>query len=193
MTELHPFLQSFRAEHVSLLASLRRLYADRDWSGFFKFCRTDVLNDHEMREELFLFSAIALKAEIKAGGPFCMLYYGLHLQNPPLSAAASICAEPKIDPRKNLNSTRKPFYEAGSPVCIPIEDHLALEQIVNAAERKSEPSELATLATAYLPILQSHFEKEDSCLLPMSQSILTRAELDSWCEKAAAWKASSKT
>lgn len=190
MSELHPFLQGFRDEHVVILASLRQLCADQDWTGFFKFCRSNVLNVHERREELFLFSAIALKAEIRAGGPFCMLYYGLHLQSPPLLAAASICDEPVIDPRINQSCTRKPFYEAGSPVCIPVEDHLALEQILNRAERESEPGKLTILAAIYMRIVQSHFEKEDSCLLPMSQSILTEAELNEWSEKSDAWKAS---
>jgi hemerythrin superfamily protein len=187
MSELHPFLQSIRDEHKFILTTLSSLQANLDWPHFFQFCRAQV-QEHEKLEELFLFTAIASKEEIKAGGPYCMLYYGLHLQNPPLNAAASACCEPSFDPRKNLNSTRKPFFEMNSPVCIPVEDHMALEQILKKVEQNADALNIIGLASLYMRILKSHFEKEDSCLLPMCQSILTEVELDLCLAKAETWK-----
>lgn len=186
---LHPFLESFRKEHAENFEALKRLKLAGDWTGFYRYCRQEVLETNEKREELFLFPAIAAKAEIRAGGPACMLYYDLHLSEAPLLNAAMACDEPPLVPSKIANAIRKPFYDAGSPVCIPIEDHMALEQILNRAERESDPAQLDFLSAIYMRIFRSHIEKEDNCLLLMSQSLLDTAEWDSWAQKSNEWQA----
>lgn len=177
--DLHPFLEEFRREHARVLARLAEFMMKSDWPEFFRSAVTEIHCGIEKREELFLFSAIATKAEIKTGGPLCMLYYDMHTASPPLLQAAAICGTKPVDPRSAPTSQRKRFYELGSPVCIPIEDHLALEQIVNhASEAARGPEEMGKLAAVYFQLLKRHFEKEDNCLLPMSQGLLTGPELD---------------
>lgn len=188
MANLHPLLKYFSDEHGQILCELKERHARRDWPGFFKYGRDIVLNGHEKCEELFLFSAIGLKAEIRSGGPLCMLYYGLRLESPPLETAAARCGQPRIDPHQHLDEIRRPFYQSGSPVCIPIEDHMALEQVLNRADRGGTDDELANFADYYLRLITTHFEKEDQCLFPMCQDVLSVSEMDEWAAKRALWK-----
>jgi hypothetical protein len=183
--ELHPFLLEFKMEHARILAGLSALMARGDWPQFFRYATENVLNGVEKREELYLFAAIAAKAEIRSGGPMCMLYFDLHTSSPPLLQAATMCDEPVQNPRAAPPPHRVPFYESGSPVCIPIEDHLALEQISRHAEKAAgDTHRLSILGTVYFQILKLHFEKEDNCLLAMSQSLLSNEELDLWWKKS---------
>ena len=56
---------------------------------------------------------------------------------------------------------------------------MALEQITtHALVPGRQRRELETLATIYLSILRVHFEKEDNCLFPMSQHLLSTGEMD---------------
>lgn len=175
--DLHPFLQEFRGTHVRILEDLGILQAQKDWPAFFNYCADSVHADHERREELFLFSAIASKAEIHAGGPMCMFYYDLHMQCPSLARAAMICNEPRRQP-----------VQMDIPICIPLQDHMALEQILKKATReRAAPEHLEILAAVYIDILKVHFAKEDNCLLPMSQSLLTSEELDLCHARCASW------
>lgn len=136
-------------------------------------------------EEEVLFSTLLKKAETRAGGPLCMLYYDLHLSMPPLDRSANICDLPRVNPLKMQHSVhRRPFYEANSPVCIPVEDHIACDQILSQAETllmvdvSTESARvLSNLASVFLSILKSSFEKKDNCLLPMAQQLLTEEEL----------------
>ena len=169
MVTLHPFLNQFKEEHATFLEHMAQLQAAGDWPAFFAYSRA-VIAQHEKREEQLLFNAIARKAEISAGGPLCMLYYDLHIAHPPLTRAAAVCNQPKWIPK---------HIDAGSPVCLPIEDHMALEQITtHALVPGRQRRELETLATIYLSILRVHFEKEDNCLFPMSQHLLSTGEMD---------------
>lgn len=173
---LHPFLENFREEHAQILRALNSCVQERNWSEYFKIAREQVFDRHEQREEIFLFPAIATKREIRSGGPMCMLYYDMHTQSPPLKRAAVICDEPLIVARENGAPHLKEIFESQSPACIPIEDHMAMEQILKKAERDKASLEL--LATVHLAILKIHFEKEDCCLLPMSASLLGAEEMN---------------
>lgn len=183
MSELHPFLQSFRDEHAAIKKDLNLLLDAENWSEFFSRAR-ELVPPHEMREEKFLFAALATKIEIRAGGPMCMLYFDLHTSNPPLARAATICGQRQIQlGPKNVPAHLKEFFEENLPVCIPLQDHFALEQILNASVNAS-PADLSYLAVTYFSIMSLHFEKEDQCLLVMCSQIISDQEWDSWSKKA---------
>jgi len=183
MSELHPFLQSFRDEHAGIKNELKALLDAENWRDFFKRAR-ELVPPHELREEKFLFPALATKVEVRTGGPMCMLYYSMHSSSPPLARAASICGQKQIQPNpKNVPEHLKEFFEENLPVCIPLQDHIALEQILNASVT-ADPAELSILAVTYFSIMSLHFEKEDCCLLVMCAQIVSDQEWDSWSLKS---------
>jgi hypothetical protein len=192
MQAWHPFLEEFRAEHEWILEVLVRAETTEEWRRYFKYAREEVLELHEKSEELFLFSAVATRAEIRNGGPLCTLYYDMYLHRRPLETAAAAIGSSYLDPRKLADATTLPFFAAGSPVCIPVEDHMALEAIIKAADSVVEgnDAELAQLAATHLRLLRIHFEKENTCLFPLCRNILSDEELNLWAEKRARWKAS---
>lgn len=79
MSELHPFLQSFVDEHVLIQKELSVRFEAEDWRGFFESARA-LLPPHELREEKFLFPALATKVEVRTGGPMCTLFFDKHIK-----------------------------------------------------------------------------------------------------------------
>lgn len=183
MSDLHPFLDSFREEHAKIKSELKALLDAEEWRNFFDRARELVLA-HELREERFLFPALASKAEVRTGGPFCILYYDMHTNCPPLLQAASVCGgTPRHPTPLNVPDHLRGFFEENSPVSIPLQDHMALEQILNESA-SAEPAQLPVLAAIYFSIMSLHFEKEDRCLLAMCAQMVSDQEWTSWSEKA---------
>lgn len=185
MSELHPFLQSFVDEHVLIQKELSVRFEAEDWRGFFESARA-LLPPHELREEKFLFPALATKVEVRTGGPMCTLFFDKHIKNPPLARAAAACGQKQFQPSPaNVALHLRKFFEENLPVCVPLQDHFALEQILRAS-LTAEPPSLPFLAATFFSMLKLHIEKEDRCLLVMCSQIVSGQEWDSWSLKSKA-------
>lgn len=184
-SKLHSFLEHFRASHQKILIHLQNLkHLDDQSQQFFDYCK-DTIEPFFSIEEQVLFSKISKKAEIKSGGPLCMLYYEQQQNSPPIVRAESICGRKIENPSvKTVAVEQREFFRMNSPVCIPITDHIACNSILKkASEILATPTTTATqrdldlLATIYLDILKNNFEKKDNCLLPMCQNLLSADEM----------------
>ncbi len=203
--ELHPFLEAFRHDHVELLTHLsghlNHVLGARDSAaeiaalrGFFNYAAGELHMEHKLREELFLFPAVAQKSLIRGGGPLCTLYFDRHLKQPPLARAASVCGRPRSSPSaKNIPDHWRWFYEMQSPTCIPLEDHLAEKEILDfargalATPAEGMLPEIRFAAHVYFDLLKGHSQKEDNCLIPMCHSLVSYTEWSEWSMRADAW------
>jgi hypothetical protein len=193
----HPYLSSYRIQHARIFSFLSGLMdqienGDGDQANllkmFFAFAAEKACGDQSLREELFLFNPVSEKSNIRAGGPLCMLYFDMHLSSPPLERAARACGRARSRPTAaNVPAHLRDLYERNSPACIPAEDHQALSEILRHAET-CPPKDLVFLAVIFLDMLKLHFEKEDNCLIPMCQTLLTSEEWDFWAAKCAEWE-----
>lgn len=177
MNALHPFLENVRTEHARFKADLKSHLDMKEWALFFDYARTQV-SPFEKKEERILFTAVARKAGIRAGGPHCMLYFDLHLSERPLDRVAQATNQKRFRATpENVSEHLRSIVAENSPLCIPLEDHFAMEAILEAIKSSSE-KEYEFLAFTYFNILTLHFEKEDRCLLSMCQTLLSNDELD---------------
>lgn len=202
MLAWHPLLLEFFNEHLKILGRLdefkRDIKGPQPWAAlkdFFAYCEGEIAERHNLKEELFLFPAMSGKAEIRAGGPLCMLYFERHLANHPLDRSAAASGKKRTHPSpSNLPPHLRGFFEQNSPVCIPIMDHLAEAQLTSRAneilggeQSQGALRELKFLADIYMDLVKEHFEKENNCLLPMCHSILSAEDLDECARQFAQW------
>lgn len=196
MLIVHPYLLEIRAEHSRILAMLKELMGRSDHGReFFAYCADYVHRVNFECTERFLFKAVFSKAGVQSGGPMCMLYFDQHLSSPSLDRAAKACSRRRLQlDTNNVSESVRPFYEINSPVCIPMEDHFACREIVAKAcdllhdeANESNQHELRFLMIVYYDILKTNFEKEDNCLLPMIQELVSSEELTRWADQAAQW------
>lgn len=202
MMDWHPFLLEFFNEHIQILRRLEEFKRDIDgpqsWDAlkdFFAYCENEIAGRHNLKEELFLFPAMSGKAEIRAGGPLCMLYFERHLAHHPLDRSAAASGKKRMQPNPgNVPEHLRGFFEQNSPVCIPIMDHLAEGELTERANEllAGEPNqdalrELKFLSDVYMDLVREHFEKENNCLLPMCHTILSAGDLDECARQYAKW------
>ena len=177
MKGLHPFLDNVRTQHARMKSELGFHMEAKKWEQFFEYARAQI-SPFEKKEERILFSAVTGKSGIRAGGPNCLLYFDLHLSERPQESAARATNQKPFRPTPgNVPEHLKSIVSDNSPLCIPLEDHFAMDAILKAAQDVVE-KEFEYLAYTYFNILTLHFEKEDRCLLAMCQALLSKEELD---------------
>jgi hypothetical protein len=149
------------------------------------FIQAEIEEGQDLPEELWLFSALASKAQITAGGPMCMLYFGMHLASHPFERVSKFTGKVFRPTAKSVSAHLRDFFEQNSHVCIPIGDHLAcrhlrehMQSILVSEKSEAAFNEFAETVRIYFEIRKQHFEKEDNCLLPMTMALLSTDELD---------------
>jgi hypothetical protein len=202
MRDWHPFLIELFNENAEIVRRLeqfkRASEGSQPWNAledFFAYCEHEIEGRSNLKAELFLFPAMSGKAEIRAGGPLCMLYFEMHLANHPLDRSAAARGTKRTHPGPaNVAKHLRGFFEQNSPVCIPTMDHLAEAELTQRAneifggERNPQTlRELKFLADVYLDLVKKHVEKENNCLLPMCHSILSLDDLDECARRCADW------
>ncbi|NJL25061.1 MAG: hypothetical protein HC902_07725 [Calothrix sp. SM1_5_4] len=191
---MHPLLLRIRQAHQDHLAEVRRREEEIEVSskplrllGEFFFEVADWAEVMHLWEERVLFPLVASKPNIRSGGPHCMLYLDMHHVARPFERAAWACSRTsaKMIQIKDLPVHLRNFFSENSPICIPVEDHLAMRQIRDRAREILREktvsfdvqSELLYLMRVYSTLLKSHFDKEDNCFLVLCRNLLGDNEL----------------
>lgn len=188
LTVDHALFGQIRTEHLEVEKHLELLDANLDITEL-KNLTNFLWNfnelEHHYREETILFAAVAVKPRITEGGPMCALFFDFHMAEKPLQKAKDITKE---EPR--IETHQKTFYEMGSPLRIPIDEHrsgkMILEYILKNWDNLGE-SEIKKNLMQYKTIQISHFKKEEECLFYLCANILSIEEADGLFEQ---WKLS---
>lgn len=169
-------------EHNNLKLNFEKLLLfckkNRDWSRLIQYCEKHFEENHHRKEEEFVFSAIQNIPQIRAGGPLCTYFFELHRNNPPLSRAINEVKRitgMELTPKWTEPMTR--FQKDNLPLVIPCEDHEAGRILLRAinkliTESPQDFEKVEHLFELYFEIQTKHFEKEETCFVPMCQGLM---------------------
>lgn len=140
-----------------------------------------LLSEHHETEFSILFSKIWDNPKLKEGGPFCTYFYSFLLHERPFTRVTRIVNQVRSSPEQFLNfelpKTLQPLFDARSMACVPLEEHLAIKELV--AEMKSimqnwddnNKDWFAMALYELQDLIQKNIEKEETCLWTIAQNI----------------------
>jgi hemerythrin-like domain-containing protein len=188
LTIKHALFDQIRTEHQEVKKHLDLLSTDLNISEL-KYIANFlwIFNEleHHYREETILFSVVAFKPKIIEGGPMCTLFFDFHMNEKPLwKAKDAIKEDPEIEKHQEI------FYEMGSPLRIPLDEHRSGKSILEYTLKNWENLDRIKIKRnldLYRDIQISHFKKEEECFLYMCVNLLSSEEADNLFEQ---WKLS---
>lgn len=130
---------------------------------------------HHYKEEELLFPLLHETGRLSEGGPMCTLFQGLSLEN---DFSGRITQRRKNSYTSHeLNEKMKKALNAGSPLRIPIEEHLlGHECLWQAKQYKNIDSSFNKIIDDYYDLLRLHIRKEDECLFRVAEYSLSEAQ-----------------
>lgn len=132
--------------------------------------------EHHTKEEHLLFTHMLNFEVVNSGGPLCMLYLDDYIMNHPIETCKKLTGtEP------NIGDHLKEFFDRGSAMRIPINDHLGGKSILKYLIENFEnfSTEMRnSLFHHYQKIQFTHMEKEENCFFYVCANFLTQSSAD---------------
>jgi hypothetical protein len=151
-----------------------------------------LLEEHHHAERVFFFDQIRDDPRIQQGGPFCTYFFYLFMNNRPLEMAEQKLKALGLKGLYLIPADLQPYFSENSPLSIPLEEHLAIQLLVQGlhevfAEGEEGdippffPEAISSAISQALNSLQDlvrlNFHKEETCLWSLSQQILDASAL----------------
>ncbi|MCC6278921.1 MAG: hypothetical protein IT289_13490 [Oligoflexia bacterium] len=186
-------LELISSEHQMLLSKFNGLMMRctniEGWTALIEFCEREFEDNHHRKEELFVFSTIKDLPQLRAGGPHCTYFFEFQMKNPSLTRALAVV-------KAVTGQTLEPqwtddvldFRNRNLPLVIPCEDHEAGRILLRSARHISKSDndfsqKMEKLFAVYKDIQMDHFEREESCLIPLCQNLVSQVEWGKIMEK----------
>lgn len=181
----HRLFQKIKAEHELILSALESwslLPSDDEKKQKGLWLWHFVELQHHDQEERLIFQALYNHPKIGEGGPLCTLYFDFHMADNPMHKAEILSKQTPV-----LEEHHKAFYNTGSPVRVPLEEHRGgkevLRYLLHNWSGLSEKEKLNCMNT-YKDIQTQHILKEETCFFHLCLRLLSEDELnhlaDSW-------------
>lgn len=145
-----------------------------------KDLRDRLENHHGAERELF-FEKISNDPRLNEGGPFCTYFFDFFMNNRPLQIAHRKLKALGFTEALSIPDEMQSYFSNQSPLCIPLEEHLALQFLVQGLQKTFTatetgapvPQEAVSRALIFLQDLaRRNVHKEETCLWALSQQIL---------------------
>lgn len=159
------------AEELQAIISFFQIYVD-------KF--------HHGKEERILFPLVHSLGLIKSGGPRCMFFFPIFLQDKYLEKAKKEISNYKNIVPYVIKEHLKSIYDDKSPLVIPLEDHEVgyyLIQLMDQEIKKKilekdkwSPKSFFRFFSLYLDMIYMHIRKEDECLFMVLKKSLNNKQ-----------------
>lgn len=182
-TELinHPLFLQIKSEHDQIRNLIIEYNASMEPLTILKKLEHFAELEHHTKEENLLFSHLLNFEAVNSGGPLCMLYLDDYILNNPIDVCKKTTGSvPTID-----NHLEK-FFEKGSAMRIPINDHLGgrtiLRFLIDNFENCSTEQRIS-LFDNYKRIQINHMEKEENCFFYVCANLLTQSSADEIYQK----------
>lgn len=141
------------------------------------------VKQHHFNEEELLFKIVGQDPRLVNGGPLCMYFMDDYVLNHPVDNLTQLTGL-KINIPERLSS----FYETGSNLRIPINEHLVsdtlLTEMIENYEYYSE-KQRQDLFKMYRQIQHNNKSKEETCFLHVCSNLLSDQQANEILEK---WK-----
>lgn len=180
------FIEHLKSEHrlfergLALLKKLRQSSASdtarfEDIQDLLECLSFLVGRVHHYKEEELLFPLLHDTGRLSEGGPMCTLFQGLSLEND--FSSRIIQRRTSSYAPHELNEKIKKALDAGSPLRVPVEEHLlGHECLWQAKQYKSMDSTFNKILDDYYDLLRLHIRKEDECLFKVAEYALSEAQ-----------------
>ncbi|MGZ5278454.1 MAG: hypothetical protein ACXWC9_00830 [Pseudobdellovibrionaceae bacterium] len=171
-------------EHRRILACLQDVrvsWGAKDLSHFKQsaWVLNQEIEKHHRTEMTKLFHPMEHQKRLREGGPFCTYFFDFRMNFKPLNTVETdLRKQGPADFKIEIPSDLKSYFDANSPLTIPLEEHLAIAAWSQALERL--PNVLSEAQTEWvdqvLPRLQdlieANIQKEERCLFAFANQLL---------------------
>lgn len=161
-------------EHGLTNVCLEELLSSKNPKVQLNWLKQNAVLKHQYNEEKLIFTKLLKKERLKEGGPFCVLFFDEHVISPPAQLVKKYTT-------KDLTycEHQDVFKKDRSPLEIPLEEHVALENLLQSLLAKPDEDLIDHPALVLLETLfHRHHEKEEKCFLKICESLLLPHEID---------------
>ncbi|WP_409479065.1 hypothetical protein [Pseudobdellovibrio sp. HCB154] len=173
-TKLELLKEIMVREHGLTNVCLEELLSSKNPKVQLNWLKQNAVLKHQYNEEKLIFTKLLKKERLKEGGPFCVLFFDEHVISPPAQLVKKYTT-------KDLTycEHQDVFKKDRSPLEIPLEEHVALENLLQSLLAKPDENLIDHPALVLLETLfHRHHEKEEKCFLKICESLLLPHEID---------------
>lgn len=173
-TKLELLKEIMVREHGLTNVCLEELLSSKNPKVQLNWLKQNAVLKHQYNEEKLIFTKLLKKERLKEGGPFCVLFFDEHVISPPAQLVKKYTT-------KDLTycEHQDVFKKNRSPLEIPLEEHVALENLLESLLAKPDEDLIDHQALVLLETLfHRHHEKEEKCFLKICESLLLPHEID---------------
>lgn len=179
----HDLFKFIHQEHKKIEALIESCTQEDLSENSLKDLLLFAVKQHHFNEEELLFKTVGQDPRLVSGGPLCMFFMDDYILHHPVDNLTKLTGL-KINIPKRLSN----FYETGSNLRIPINEHLVgdtiLTELIENYDQHSE-NQRQDLFKMYRQIQHNNKSKEETCFLHLCSNLLSEQQADEILEK---WK-----
>lgn len=161
-------------EHQIINSYLDVLQLSKKPQEQLNWLKQNAILKHQFNEERLIFSKLLNNVRLKEGGPLCVLYFDEHVINPPAEVVKKIIHKDLV-----YCPYQSEIKKKQSPLNIPLEEHVALGNLLTALLQKPNEELVQHLDLFKLQdLFHKHHEKEEKCFMKVCESLLIPRDVD---------------
>lgn len=130
---------------------------------------------HHEKEELYLFKAAYESGLVQQGGPRCVFFMGLKIENDIVVSIKDFLTKNKAPFQENFSvPLSKKLKAENHPLSIPLEEHLAGISLMQFMKSMPDSKLMVEAIEFYCQLIELHSQKEDECLFEMLKTLLSQ-------------------
>lgn len=174
--EEHALFKKLLNDHELIKSKITEATTTSEKRALLPWLIQEVEDKQHYQEEILIYPKLFKNPRLSEGGPYCTLYFDIHISNPPESLATRLTGTtPDWQGHQNIFKTQH------TPILIPLKEHRSLRHILIYLSQNSpslDDKEFEKLFQSYQQLLFHHLTKEARCFFRVCQTLLSESELN---------------